>query len=112
MYGAKCMLVGMLAGIAIGASNTLVQRHVNAVCKCSKDLMDDANKKIQSIQAKKDTFDMESVKTFFTDKLEQVKNMLDSITNTLSKEEIQEKISEVSEKVENLFQEIKQSFSM
>ena len=110
MYGAKCMLVGLLVGVAIGSSSTLVQRHMKTMCKCSQDLMNQTNDKIQDIQTKVDNIDVESIKKVFTEKVEQLKTMLDNISSSLSKEEIQQKISEISEKVDSLFKEIKQDF--
>lgn len=112
MYGAKCMLVGLLVGVVIGSSSNLVQKHMKAMCKCSKDLVDDTNDKIQEVQSKIDNIDVESIKKEFSNKIEQLKNMLDGISSSLSKEEIQQKVKEVSEKVNTLFQEIKQGLNI
>ena len=112
MYGAKCMLVGMGIGIVIGASNTLVQEYVKSMCKCSKNLVGDCKDNLQNIQQKVEDYDLDSINKVFTDKLDQLKRMLDEINQTLSKEEIIEKVKEVKEQVETLFKEIKQSFSI
>ncbi|MBQ9730811.1 MAG: hypothetical protein IJV94_01635 [Bacilli bacterium] len=112
MYGAKCMLVGLLAGLAIGASSTLVQRHMKAMCNCSKDLMENANSKMQDIRCKINNIDSSSISNVINDKLDQLKKMLDELTSSLTNDETKQKVSEVKEQVETLFQELKQNFSI
>ncbi len=112
MYGAKCVLVGMLAGLAIGASSTLVQRHMKAMCNCSKDLMDNANEKMQVMKQKINDIDSDSIRKVVNEKLDQLKTMLDELTSSLTSEETRQKVNEVKEQVETLFQELKQSFSI
>ena len=112
MYGAKCMLVGLLVGIGIGASSSVVQKHVKSMCKCSKNLMNEANSCLTTTKRKIENVDSDSINKVFTDKLDQLKTMLDEINQTLSQEEVSEKVKEIKEKVETLFKEIKQSFSI
>lgn len=112
MYGAKCMLVGLFVGITIGASSNVVQRHVRTVCNCSRQLYNDASQKMQDFNLSLKKTDLDSIKKTFTDKLEQVKNMLDEVTYSLKDSEVQQKVSEVKEKIETLFKEVKQSFNI
>ena len=92
MYGAKCMLIGMGIGVVIGASNTVVQEHVKSMCKCSKNLMNEANSCLTTTKRKIENVDSDSINKVFTDKLDQLKTMLDEINQTLSQEEVSEKV--------------------
>ena len=112
MYGAKCMLVGLLVGISIGASSSVVQKHVKSMCNCSRQMINDANKKMQQCNLTLKETDSDSIKKVFTEKLEQLKSLLDGINSSLTEVEVKQKVNEVKEKVETLFKEVKQSFSI
>ena len=112
MYGAKYMLVGLLLGIGVGASSNIVQRHVRSMCNCSKQLITNANKKMQECNKTLRETDLDSIKKVFTDKLEQLKSLLDEINSSLTQGEVQQKVNEVKEKVETLFKEVKHSFNI
>jgi galactitol-specific phosphotransferase system IIB component len=112
LYGAKWMLVGLLVGISIGSSSTIVQRHVKSMCDCTKQLLDETDQKIQDFKVTIRKTDLNSIKQSFIEKIEQLNKMLDEITSNLTEDEIKEKINEVKEKVETLFKEMKSNFSI
>lgn len=105
MYGTKCLLVGLFAGMAIGASSSLVQRHLRTMCDCAKNTVNCANKQLDKIQNDVKEIDIENLKTAIDQKIDEFKEVLTTLKENLSKEELSKSIQEMSSKITNLFQE-------
>lgn len=111
MYSAKCVFIGMLAGMVLGTSN-LVQRHIKSMCQCSKNLLNNGKDKMQDLQKNINDIDFRTIKDSIYEKVEQFKLLLDDLIKSIKDENVKSKFNEVKLKVDDLFKDFKQSLSI
>ena len=112
MYGTKCLLVGLFAGMAIGASSSLVQSHLRTICNYAKNTVHYANDKLDEMKSDIKNIDVEDLKQAVDEKIEEFKDALTSLKENISKEELTKSLHELSSKIENLFQEFRSMMQM